>query len=162
MQTDPQVDDAKHLLIVFYSQSGTTESMTESVVAGARHSDIEHVEVRVLSALEADADDVKWCDALILGTPENFGYMSGALKYFFDRIYYSCLDDTHGLPYGLFIRAGNDGSGALNAIEKIVTGLKWNAVQEPVICAGEFENACKQRCTELGLTLAAGLEASVF
>ena len=162
MQTDPHPSDAKHLLIVFYSQSGTTESMTESVVAGTRDSDIENVEVKVLSALEADADDVKWCDALILGTPENFGYMSGALKYFFDRIYYPCLDETQGLPYGLFIRAGNDGSGALSAIERIVSGLKWNAVQQPVICSGEFESACKERCTELGLTLAAGLEAGIF
>src|SRR6056297_1230404 len=118
----------KHLLIVYHSQSGTTERMAEAVIRGARHDDIDGVTVRVLGALEADADDVLWSDAMILGTPENFGYMSGGLKVFLDRIYYPCLEKVEAKPYALFVRAGNDGTGAVTSVQRIVAGL---ALKDP-------------------------------
>ena len=99
---------------------------------------------------------------ILLGTPENFGYMSGAMKYFFDHIYYPCLEHTQGLPYGVFIRAGNDGRGALMSVERIVAGLRWKLVCEPVIAAGELSPWHFEACESLGTTLAAGLEAGVF
>ena len=119
--------------------------MAQAVIRGANRKDIEDVEVRVRDALEATQHDVLWADGYIFGTPENFGYMSGALKDFFDRVYYSCLGKTPGLPYAIFIRAGNDGTGAEGSIERIVAGLQWNRVQEPVICAGEFQNDFVER-----------------
>ena len=85
-------------------------------------------------------------DGYIFGTPENFGYMSGALKYFFDRIYYPCLDKVGGRPYALFVRAGNDGSGALSSISRIVTGLAIKEVQEPVLIAGDFDESRLPGC----------------
>jgi multimeric flavodoxin WrbA len=154
--------DAKHLLIVYHSQSGSTSRMAEAVIRGANSSDIETVEVRVRDALDATPDDVLWADGYIFGTPENFGYMSGALKYFFDRIYYPCLDKVGGRPYALFVRAGNDGSGALSSISRIVTGLAIKEVQKPVLIAGEFDESRLPECEELGMALAAGLEAGVF
>jgi len=152
----------KHLLIVYHSQTGHTEAMAGAVIAGASDPEIEGVQVRARRALEADAADVLWSDALILGTPENFGYMSGALKYFFDRIYHPCLEQTQGRPYALFIRAGNDGRGALSSIERIIEGLKWRRVQDPIVVAGDFDDACLERCRELGMSMAAGLEAGIF
>lgn len=152
----------KHLLIVFHSQSGTTTRMAEAVIRGANNSDIEGVEVRVRSALEADADDLLWADAFILGTPENFGYMSGAMKYFLDRVYYACEGKLNGLPYALFVRAGNDGTGALSSMRRILSGLAVKEVQEAILVAGEFDESRLADCEELGLTLAAGLEAGVF
>ncbi len=154
--------DTKHLLIVYHSQSGSTSRMAEAVIRGANNSDIENVEVRVRDALDATPDDVLWADGYIFGTPENFGYMSGALKYFFDRIYYACLDKVGGRPYALFVRAGNDGSGALSSISRIVTGLAIKEVQEPVLIAGDFDESRLPECEELGMALAAGLEAGVF
>ena len=153
---------AKHLLIVFHTQSGTTSSMADAVIAGARSDDVDDVEVRVKSALEADADDLLWCDGFLLGTPENFGYMSGAMKYFLDRVFYPCEEKVNGKPYALFIRAGNDGTGAINSIRRILAGLSVREVQEPVLIAGEFDEARLAECEELGLTMAAGLEAGVF
>jgi multimeric flavodoxin WrbA len=153
---------SKHLLIVFHSQSGTTSQMAEAVIAGARSEDVDNVEVRVKSALEADADDLLWCDGFLLGTPENFGYMSGAMKYFLDRSFYPCEGKINGKPYALFVRAGNDGSGAINSIRRILSGLAVREVQEPVLIAGEFDASRLAECKELGLTLAAGLEAGVF
>lgn len=136
--------------------------MAQAVIRGANHKDIEDVEVRVRDALEATQHDVLWADGYIFGTPENFGYMSGALKYFFDRIYYPCLDKIGGRPYALFIRAGNDGSGALASISRIVTGLAIREVQDPVLIAGEFDETRLAECEELGMAMAAGLEAGIF
>lgn len=152
----------KHLLIVYHSQSGTTERMAEAVIRGARHEDVDGVTVRVLGALEADADDVLWSDALILGTPENFGYMSGGLKVFLDRVYYPCLEKVEGKPYALFVRAGNDGTGAVTSVQRIVAGLALKEIQPPLVVAGEFDEARLSECEELGMTVAAGLEAGVF
>ncbi len=136
--------------------------MADAVIEGARHPDIENVEVRVVSPLEAGADDLLWADALILGTPENFGYMSGAMKYFLDRVYYPCESRVEGLPWALFVRAGNDGSGAISSIRRILKGLAVREVQEPVLIAGEFDESRLDECRELGMTMAAGLEAGVF
>lgn len=156
------MDNDKRLLIVFHSQSGHTEAMAEAVIRGARDEAIAGVEVVVRAALEAQADDVMGADGIILGTPENFGYMSGAMKVFFDTIYYPCLEHTQGLPYGLFIRAGNDGQGALASMGRIITGLRWQQVAEPVIIAGAFDEARLVDCTDLGMTLAAGLETGII
>ncbi len=154
--------ESKHLLIVYHSQSGTTSKMADAVISGARHPDIDGVDVRVRDALEATPDDVIWADGMILGTPENFGYMSGAMKYFLDRVYYPCEDKVGGMPYALFVRAGNDGSGAISSITRILTGLNVRQVQDPLLIAGDFDEKRLSECEELGMTIAAGLESGVF
>jgi len=136
--------------------------MADAVIRGASSDDVSGVKVRVRAALEADADDLLWADGFILGTPENFGYMSGAMKYFLDRVYYECIDKINGRPYALFVRAGNDGTGAISSLRRILTGLAVREVQEPVLIAGAFAAARLAECEELGLTMAAGLEAGVF
>ena len=150
------------LLIVFHSQSGTTSRMAEHVIAGARDPAVDAVDVRVRDALDATANDLLWCDGFILGTPENFGYMSGGLKLFLDRVYYEVIDKIDGTPYALFVRAGNDGTGAITSVKRILKGLNVREVQAPVLIAGEFDESRLAECTELGLTMAAGLEAGVF
>jgi multimeric flavodoxin WrbA len=156
------MSDKKHLLIVYHSQSGTTSQMADAVIRGARNPDIDNVEVRTRAALEATAGDLLWCDAFILGTPENFGYMSGAMKYFLDRSYYDCVDKVDGRAYALFVRAGNDGTGAITSLRRILKGLAVREVQDPVLIAGEFDAARLDECEELGMTMAAGLDAGVF
>ena len=150
------------LLIVSHVPSANTRAMTDAVIKGATHEDIAGVELRALAPRDAEADDVLWADGILLGTTENFGYMSGAIKDFFERIYYPCLEKTEGLPYALFIRAGNDGAGARSSMERIITGLAWRAVQEPLICKGAYRTEFLASCEELGMTMAAGLEAGVF
>jgi len=136
--------------------------MAEAVIRGATHADVSGVAVRVKTALEADAEDLLWADAFILGTPENFGYMSGAMKYFLDRVYYPCEDKLMGRPWALFVRAGNDGTGAISSVRRILTGLAVKEVQAPLLIKGDFDEARLADCEELGLTMAAGLEAGVF
>lgn len=154
--------EQKTLLIVAHVPSPNTTVLRDAVVRGATSEDIDNVAVRTLTSFEAGPDDVLACDGIILGTTENLGYMSGALKDFFDRSYYPCLEHTQGLPYALYIRAGHDGTGTRRAVETIVTGLRWRAVQEPLVCRGAYDEAFAEQCEELGLAMAAGLEAGVF
>ena len=154
--------NAKHLLVVAHAPSPNTQRLLDAVLDGARTPEIENVEVRCLSPFQAGAEDVLVADAIILGTTENLGYMSGALKDFFDRIYYPCLKKTQGLPYALYVRAGHDGTGTRRGVETIVTGLRWRAVQEPLVCRGEWQEAFVDQCRDLGAAMAAGLDVGVF
>jgi hypothetical protein len=152
----------KRLLIVAHVPSENTTRLRDAVVEGARAPEIEGVEARALTPFEAGPDDILAADGVILGTTENLGYMSGALKDFFDRSYYPVLEKTEGLPYCLYIRAGHDGTGTRRGVETIVTGLRWRQVQEPLICRGEWQESFVDDCRELGMTMAAGLEAGIF
>jgi hypothetical protein len=152
----------KRLLIVAHAPSPRTLQLLDAVLRGASGPDIADVAVTIRPPLEAGPEEVLAAQAVILGTTENLGYMSGALKDFFDRIYYPCLELTQGLPYCLYIRAGHDGTGTRRAVESIATGLRWRAVQEPLICRGDFQDGFIAQCEELGMAMAAGLDAGVF
>ncbi len=152
----------KTLLIVAHAPSENTRLLRQAVLEGATSAEIEAVQTRCIAPLEATADDVLNADALILGTTENLGYMSGALKDFFDRIYYPCLEHTQGLPYALYIRAGHDGTGTRRAVQTIVTGLRWREIHDVLICRGEFQPEFIKQCRELGLYVAASLDAGLI
>ena len=151
----------KRLLIVAHAPSTNTLKLREAVERGACHEDVDNVQVKVMAPLDAGPDDVLACDAIILGTTENLGYMSGALKDFFDRSYYVILEKTQGLPFSFYIRAGHDGTGTRRAIESITTGLRWRLVQEPLLCRGDYRDEFIDQCEELGLWMAASLEAGI-
>lgn len=131
--------------------------MLEAVISGATDPEIENVDVVRRPALAATAFDVLDADAYLLGTPANLGYISGALKHFFDQIYYPCLDATRGRPFGYYVHGGNDVTGAVRAIDSITTGLDWRRAAQPVTVTGEPGKADTEACWELGATLAAGL-----
>lgn len=154
--------EPKRLLIVYHTQTGHTRTMAEAAYDGATDEFIDDVEVRLVPARDAGADDLLWANGLLLGTPENFGYMSGGMKDFLDRTFYAVEGKIQPLPYAVFISAGNDGRGALRAIRRIAGGYPFQEVQEPIIARGEVTAADIEACRELGMTLAAGLEASVF
>ena len=150
------------LLLVCHCPTPNVRRLTDAVEAGARSSQVAGVDVRRVAPLDAGPGDVLACDAIVLGTTENFGYMNGALKDFFERIYYPCLEQTRGLPYALYVKAGQDGSGARSSVERIVSGLRWQAVQAPLLMVGSYRPAWRADCEALGLTMAAGLEAGIF
>ncbi len=153
---------SKQLLIVAHIPSENTRRLREAVLEGALAPEIVGVESRALSPFEAGPEDLLAADGVILGTTENLGYMSGALKDFFDRSYYPVLEKTEALPYCLYIRAGHDGTGTRRAVESIATGLKWRAVQPPLVCRGAWQESFVDDCRELGMAMAAGLEAGIF
>ena len=152
----------KRLLVVGHTPSLNTRRLFEAVVEGASSVEIENVEVMASRPFDVQPNDVQAAQAVILGTTENLGYMSGALKDFFDRIYYPWLEHTQGMPYACYIRAGHDGTGTRRSIESITSGLGWRAVQEPLICRGDWRDAFVAQGQELGTAMAAGLEMGIF
>lgn len=145
------------LLIVHHTPSPWTQAMLEAVVEGARNDDIDGVDVVVRPALAATAVDVLEADGYLLGTPANIGYMSGALKHFFDQVYYPAMEATVRRPYALYVH-GNEGvEGAVRAVESIASGLRWERVALPVTVMGEPGKDDLESCWELGATVAVGL-----
>ncbi|SFX47964.1 flavodoxin family protein [Marinospirillum alkaliphilum] len=153
---------SKQLLLVAHAPSPNTQKLVDALLQGASHPDIEQVHTRWLPPLRTQPEDVLTADAIILGTTENLGYMSGALKDFFDRCYYPVLEKKQGLPCALFIRAGLDGTGTRRAVESIVTGLRWKWIQEPLTLRGKWQDEFLKQVEELGLSVAAGLEAGIY
>ncbi|GAA2215151.1 NAD(P)H-dependent oxidoreductase [Nonomuraea monospora] len=146
---------SRRLLIVHHTTSPALRELFESVRQGATTDEIEGVEVTTRPALHATATDVFECDGLILGTPVNIGYMSGALKHFFDTVYYPCLEETQRLPYALYVHGNNDPTGAVRAVESIAAGIGWERVHQPVTVTGTPAKDDLAACWELGATLAA-------
>lgn len=150
------------ILFVSHCPSANTVELRDSAIEGVRSLDLRNVDMLSKSPLEANADDVCACDGILIGTTENFGYMAGLIKDFFERIYYPCLEATQGLPLGLYIRAGEDGRGTRASIEKIITGLRWKMIAEPLILRGGYKPEFNTQAAELAMTLAAGLDADIF
>jgi multimeric flavodoxin WrbA len=152
----------RHLLLVYGGhRGGRTYEMVAAVERGVTELGDE-IELRSLPALQAGVDDLLWAHGLLIGTPEHFGYMSGAVKDFFDRTFYPVEGKVDALPYAVFVSAGNDGSGAVNSIERIAVGYKWKRVAEPLIVKGAITDEARRRCIELGQTMAAGLAMDLF
>jgi NAD(P)H-dependent FMN reductase len=143
------------LLIVHHTPSPALQAMFEAAASGARTDEIEGVEVMVRPALTAAAAEVLAADGYLLGTPANIGYMSGALKHFFDSIYYPCLEATRRRPYGLYVHGASDTGGAVRAVESIAAGLAWQPVRPAVTVTGAPGKADLEACWELGALLAA-------
>ena len=150
----------KTLLIVYHTGGVKTARMAESVERGARGED--NVKVVVKRCADAGPADLLAADGLILGTPAKFGYMSGMMKDFLERVCYACEGKVNGRPYALFVGAGQDGSGAVNSVDRIVTGLRLKKVHDPIIGLKELTPEVLSNCEELGAAFAAGLALGVF
>jgi len=160
------------LLVIHHSPTAATRSLLEAVLAGAKDPEIEDVEIRAVSALEATAEDVLAADGYILGTTANFGYMSGALKHFFDSTFLAiggALDDKGGAgdsagatskrPFGLFVHGRYDTTGAVRSVLSIVQALGWRQVYDVLEVMGDVDDQHLMAARELGATLAANVMA---
>ncbi len=150
------------ILIIFHSQTGNTEKLAKAVAQGVEET--ANARARLLRAADTVAQDLKDCNAVIICSPEYFGYMAGAIKDFFDRTYEGLKDDAavYKKPFGIVISAGNDGSFALSHIERICKGYRLKKVQEPLVCKGKATEEVLAKCRELGSTIAEGVNAGIF
>jgi NAD(P)H-dependent FMN reductase len=155
------VAPTKRLLLVQHTPSPALHAMALAAMAGARDPAIEGVELVDRPALSATASDVLSADGLLLGSPVNLGYLSGAMKHFFDQIYYVCLEATRGRPFGVYLHGNDDATGALRALDAITTGLGWRKVQPPVVVTGHPARTDLAACRELGAAMAARLMLDV-
>jgi flavorubredoxin len=150
----------KQLLVIYHTQTGRTGALAAAAATGAARE--ERVALVLRRAGDATLADLLGCSALMIGTPENFGTMSGMVKDFFDRTYYPAENQTIGLPYAVFISAGNDGRGAAREIDRIARGYGWRRVAEPLIVRGAATEEDLQACAELGESLASGIALGIY
>ncbi|MEP7020898.1 MAG: NAD(P)H-dependent oxidoreductase [Pseudonocardiales bacterium] len=149
--------DPRVLLVVHHTTSPALQELLEAVLDGTRADGLDGVEVVVRAALAATAVDVLAADGFVLGTPANIGYLSGAMKHFFDQVYYPCLTAKVGAPYGLYVHGNLDTTGAVRAAESITKGMGWQRVHEPVLVSGAPTKTDLEACWDLGATVAATL-----
>ncbi len=140
-----------------HTVSPATHALYLAAMEGVGDPALAQVDVTVRPALSATASDVLEADGYLLGTPANLGYLAGALKHFFDQIYYPCLEATQRRPFGAYVHSNSDVSGALRALTTITTGLQWRVAQPPVVVAGEPGRGDLDAVKELASAVAAGL-----
>jgi len=162
----------KTLLIVYHSMTGGTRQMAEAAVRCAAVEPA--VRTVLLRAQDVQPGDLLSADGYLFATPENLASMSGLMKDFFDRTYYAALDRINGRPYAVMVCAGSDGQGAIRQLERIALGWRLKPVSPPLLVITHaqapmdilrtkvIEHADRQRCEELGGTLAAGLGLGLF
>jgi flavorubredoxin len=150
----------KRLLVIYHSQGGTMERMAQRFAQGAAHE--EAVTVVLKQAGDATVEDLLQCRAIAIGSPEYFGTMAGMIKDFFDRTFEAAQDRTIGLPFVLFVCAGNDGRGAIMQMERIAAGYKWRKALEHFRVVGVPTEKELADLEELGQTLAAGVDLGIF
>ncbi len=143
------------LLVVHHTVSPPLDTLLQAALDGARTPEVDDVDVEAVPALRAGAIDVLDADGYLLGTPANLGSMAGALKHFFDTVYYPCLEATKGRPWALYVHGNSDVDGAIRDVERIVTGLGWKAAAPPLRVVGPPDRAATDGAWELGATLAA-------
>ena len=159
------------LLIVYHTLTGGSRQMAEAAQRGAAGED---VNVRLIQARDATAEDVLKADGYIFVTPENLAALAGVMKDFFDRTYYPALERINGRPYATLVCAGSDGHNAVRQIDRICTGWRLKAVSEPLIVCTHAQTPEEilapktigaedlRRCEEIGATMAAGLALGIF
>jgi multimeric flavodoxin WrbA len=147
----------KVLLVVHHTTSPALQTLLEAALDGTRAEGLDEIEVRVQPALAANVPDVLAADGFLLGTSANIGYMSGALKVFFDLVYYPTLTAKIGAPYGLYVHGNNDTAGAVRAVEAITKGMGWQRVHDPVSVIGAPTKSDTEAVWDLAATVAATL-----
>lgn len=154
------------LLLVHHSPTPTLAQLGADLLAGTRDEAITGVEVLVRPALEASAEDVLAADGYLLLTPANFGYMSGALKHFFDSLFLhvggALADDGSGVtawggrrPFGLAVHGRYDTTGAVRSVLAITGALPWQQAAPVLEVLGDPDEQARAAAYELGGTLAA-------
>lgn len=147
-----QTDNVSRVLIVHHTVSPPLAELLDIVKKAATTAAAElgtPLELQTRPALTASPLDVLEADAIILGSPVNIGTISGALKHFFDGVYYPSMDETDNLPVGYYLHGNSDASGAAKAVDKIIGALKWRQISAPVLVTSGIDQAVREDLANL-------------
>lgn len=150
----------KNILVLGHAPSPKTQNLFDALISGAQNCDDTLTTTKPIQALQPN--DIIASDGLIIFSTENFGYMNGLLKDFFERIYYPCLEKTQGMPYILCIKAGNDGTGAERSIKTITTGLRWKPIREALILTGDISSTELEQTKIMTEEFSLGVSMGIF
>ena len=151
----------KNILFIHHSPSENTKKLSK-LVENKITNVTPNVNLIILNLIEANTSSFREIDGLIIGTTENFGYMSGLTKDFFDRCYDELKDRTEGLPIIYYVRAGLDGEGCKVALNKILIGLRWKQVLPPLVLKGSWQEDYLKQLEKFVLTFASGIELGIY
>jgi hypothetical protein len=151
----------KNLLIIAHCPTENLARLRDGLTSGIEKAGV-NLTFTAKAPLDAGVDELMQADGVVLLTPENLSYMSGAMKDWFDRVYYPVLDDKQGLPCIAIVRAGHDGTGTVRALQTITTGLRWRWVQEPVVLRGAWQEVWLDEVGEIGEAIATALSEGII
>ncbi|WP_194291501.1 flavodoxin [Cumulibacter manganitolerans] len=149
------MSDRKKVLVVHHTVSISTAAVHEAALQGLGIEELGVIEACSLPALTAGAHDTLTAAGVVLLSPVNIGYLAGAMKHYFDQIYYPCLEATKSLPFAAVLHSNSDASGALRALEAITTGMQWQPVADPLVVAGDPDAEVREQIAELAGTVGA-------
>jgi multimeric flavodoxin WrbA len=139
------------LLVIYHSQTGNTEAMAKAVCEGGSSAG---AAVALEKAKDASSNDLLACDAVAFCSPVYFGYTAGALKDFFDRVFYTVRGKIDDKPYAAFSSGGAGGKQALDSIDRVCNSFRLKKAFEGVVATGKPSSEVLEECKELGKKLA--------
>ena len=139
------------VLVLYYSRSGRTEALANSVAEGVKS--VAGASVKVKRVDYATVNDFISCDAVAFGSPNYFSYMAGLMKDFFDKAL-SIREKVSGKPSVAFTSGGGASDSALLSLERIISSFRLEKVADGVVCQGVPSEENLRDCRKLGEALA--------
>ena len=107
---------------------------------------------------EATAEDVEWCDAVIWGTGNYYGYMHGFLKEWFDREQGKlrrkhCTEGVKPRPYFCCLTAGGNPYRPLPTIERLSASMNLKKAFASVVAKGKPDAAALANARQTAIEL---------
>jgi NAD(P)H dehydrogenase (quinone) len=148
------------LLIAYYSRTGHTEQMAESVAEGARQ--VEAVEVDLKPVGKIEAKDLLDYDAIVFGSPTYYGTMAAEVKKLIDESV-SLHGKLAGKVGGAFASSANVAGGNETTVLDLLKALlvhgmiiRGDAVGDHYgpVAIGAPDQRAKEGCQKLGRMVA--------
>jgi flavodoxin len=141
------------VVIVYFSRTGNTEKMAQSVADGVKEAGA----VPILQKAElVRIDDLVSADAIAFGSATSWGYMGGKLKDVFENMLLQARDKFNGKPYAVFTSAGviESGKRAAESIEYLAKYFNMRSAANGVVSQGSPTDKDKEACKQLGKIVA--------
>ncbi len=140
-----------NVLIVYYSEGGTTKKMAEIIGKKIKE---EGVEVEIKNVEETKAEELIKYEGIIVGSPTYYGTLAGKIKKLFDEsvMFHGKLD---GKVAGAFTSSANVGGGNETTILSILEAMLIHGMiiqgdfrgdHYGPVAVGRIDSRCRDNC----------------